>query len=59
MANGKIENFGPDWNSVARTIALAAEHIEELCPRPGPYHPAFAALLELSDTLKWLPRGPG
>lgn len=34
--------------NVADVIRDAARHIEELCPRPGPYHPAFAALLGLA-----------
>lgn len=40
-----------------RIIKEAAEHIEAMCPRPGPYHPAFAALLELAGKIKFVPRG--
>lgn len=58
MVNGKTE-FGPDWNSVVLTIKSAARHIEDMCPRPGPYHPAFVALLELADHIKRSTHGPG
>lgn len=34
--------------NVADVIRNAGQHIERLCPRPGPYHPAFAALLGLA-----------
>jgi hypothetical protein len=30
-------------------IRDAASHIEHLCPRPGPYHPKFAVLLECAS----------
>ena len=30
-------------------IRDAASHIEYLCPRPGPYHPKFASLLECAS----------
>lgn len=38
--------------TVSQVVRLAAEHIENILPRPGPYHPAFAALIELADKLK-------
>lgn len=49
-----MNELGPDWNSTELTILNAAEHVESILPRPGPYHPAFAALLELADTIKRL-----
>lgn len=33
-------------------LLYAAEHIESILPRPGPYHPTFAAVLAMADKIK-------
>lgn len=47
-----------DLDRIAGIVKEAAEHIEDVLPRPGPYHPAFVSLLKLADEIKFVPRGP-
>lgn len=45
----------PNLETIANIIQSAAKHIEEVIPRPGPYHPDFAALLALAESFKQSP----
>ena len=41
----------PSSATISIVVRAAAKHIKNLCPPPGPYHPNFAALLNLAETL--------
>ena len=41
---------------VLRLCKELAEYIEDICPRPGPYHPRVGDFLKMTDKIKFVPR---